>query len=97
MLGTALQSPTFLYGANDDDITAVCPWGLVVYGRFCLQAAKNKGCNHLVASFILKPSLVCLRFNLFNTSLLTCKSTQVVKFSTTNTTELVNSDAVNRW
>ncbi len=48
----------------------------------------------MATSFILKPSLVCLRFNLFDTGLFTGKCTQVVKFSTTNTTTLVDCDAV---
>ena len=39
-------------------------------------------------------SIKCLALDLLDTSLLTCEGTQVVKFSTTNTTTLVDSDAV---
>ena len=44
-------------------------------------------------------SLLCfatgrLSLDLFDTSLLTCEGTEIVKLSTTNATELINSDAV---
>ena len=35
--------------------------------------------------------------NLFDTSLFTCEGAQVVELSTTNTTTLVDSDAVDSW
>ena len=62
----------------------------------CVAVNEKSETTFPVASLV-SVSYRCLGLDLLDTGLLTCEGTQVVKFSTTNTTTLVDCDAVDSW